>query len=141
MINLFSWKISNEEIKRQVDNYDNLRITESFRGTSVLLILGSIILTIVLAIFNVISYSTLLYGVIMYLPIAYFIWRGHRWAIITAICLWTLDKGYQFFTVSSGYVPIIIWWVLFASCFYNTLRIENIRRLKIKIKDNKIENK
>ena len=45
-MSIFSWKISEEEMKNQVGNYDSLKITQSYRGISALLVLGSMILTV-----------------------------------------------------------------------------------------------
>lgn len=127
-MSIFSWKISDEEIKAQVENYDRLKITESYRGISTLLILGSMILTVALAKFEVIPYDAV-YGSIIYLPIAFFIWRGHRWAMIVMMILWTFEKGYQLYA-SGGTSPIvpIIWWAIFMGYFVNAFRIELARR-------------
>lgn len=133
-MSIFSWKISEEDMKTQVENYDKLKITESYRGISALLILGSMILTAVLAKLDVVSFDAV-YGAIIYLPLAFFIWKGHRWAMIAMVVLWTVEKGYQVYEsagVSSPIVPII-WWAIFMGYFVNAFRVE-IARKKITAK-------
>lgn len=128
-MSIFSWKISDKDLNTQVKNYNTLKITESYRGIAALLILGSMILTVILAKFGVVEYSAV-YSAIIYLPIAFFIWKGHRWAIITMMILWTLEKGYQLYTsagVTSPIVPII-WWSIFMFYFYNAFKVELARR-------------
>jgi hypothetical protein len=127
-MSIFSWKISEEEMKTQVENYNNLKITQSYRGISALLILGSMVLTVLLAKFGVISYDAI-YSSIIYLPIAFFIWKGHRWAMIAMMILWTFEKGYQLYA-SGGTSPIvpIIWWAIFMGYFVNAFKIELARK-------------
>jgi len=128
-MSIFSWKISEEDMKTQVENYNNLKITESYRGISALLILGSMILTVVLAKFDVVSYDAV-YGAIIYLPLAFFIWKGHRWAMIVMIALWTFEKGYQVYATAGESSPIvaIIWWAIFVGYFVNALKVEIARK-------------
>jgi hypothetical protein len=127
-MSIFSWKISEEEMKTQVEHYNSLKITESYRGISALLILGSMVLTVLLAKFGVISYDAV-YSAIVYLPIAFFIWKGHRWAMIAMMILWTLEKGYSLYA-SGGTSPIIpiIWWAIFMGYFVNAFKIELARK-------------
>lgn len=116
-------------MKTQVENYNNLKITESYRGISALLILGSMILTVVLAKFEVVSYDAV-YGAIVYLPLAFFIWKGHKWAMIAMIALWTFEKGYQVYATAGESSPIvaIIWWAIFVGYFVNALKVELARK-------------
>ena len=128
-MSIFSWKISDEDMKTQVENYDKLKITESYRGISALLILGSMILTAVLSKLDVVSFDAV-YGAIIYLPLAFFIWKGHQWAMIAMVVLWTVEKGYQVYAsagVSSPIVPII-WWAIFMGYFVNAFRVELARK-------------
>lgn len=114
---------------KQVEGYDSLKITESYRGISALLILGSMVLTVALAKFGVIDYDSV-YSAIIYLPIAYFIWKGHKWALIAMMILWTLEKGYSLYAsagVTSPIIPII-WWAIFMGYFVNAFKIELARK-------------
>lgn len=127
-MSIFSWKMSPEDLRNEVQNYSTLKITQSYRGVSAILILGSMILTAILAAFRVVS-SDAIYGAVIYLPLAFFIYRGHRWAMIVIMVLWTLEKGYQLYS-SSTTAPIIpvIWWFIFMDYFVNAFRIELARR-------------
>lgn len=127
-MSIFSWKINDEEMKTQVENYKNLKITQSYRGISALIILGSMFLTVLLAKLSVIPYDAV-YSAIIYLPIALFIWKGHKWAMIAMMILWTFEKGYQLYA-SGGTSPIvpIIWWAIFMSYFVNAFKVEIARK-------------
>ncbi len=126
-MSIFSWKVSEEDMKTQVDNYKNLKVTESYRGISALLILGSMVLTVLLAKFGVISYDAV-YSSIIYVPLAYFIYKGHRWALIAIMILWTFEKGYQLYTGGTSVIVPIIWWSIFMNYFFNALKVELARK-------------
>lgn len=128
-MSIFSWKISEEDMKNQVENYNNLKITESYRGISALLILGSMILTVILAKFGMVSYDAV-YSAVIYLPLAFFIWKGHRWAMVIMIILWTFEKGYQVYATAGESSPIvaIIWWAIFVGYFVNAFKVELARK-------------
>lgn len=123
---VFSWKMTEEELRKQVDNYKTLKITQSYKGISVLILLSFLVLTVMLGLFGIVSLGDTLYGLIIYLPIAFFVYRGHRWAIILLMILWTIEKGYQLFLVGS-IIPLL-WWVIIIPYFYKALKVENERR-------------
>ena len=122
-MSIFSWKVSEEDFKNQVEGYKNLKITQSYRGIAALLILGSMILTVVLAKFGAISYDAV-YSSIIYVPLAYFIYKGHKWALITVMILWTFEKGYQIYQGGISPIVPIIWWSIFMFYFYNAFKVE-----------------
>lgn len=124
-----------KEFQNQIENYDKLKITKSKRGEAALLMTGFMIVTIILALSNVISMDSL-YGLIVYIPLIYFVYRGNRWAIIGAMIIWTFDKGYQFsLQNNSSPMPIIIWWLILIVPLYQALKIEN-ERLRIRESNN-----
>src|SRR3990167_2133717 len=100
MLSWWSWKIKPEELKEQLDNYNTLGIWKSYKGISTLLII--------------------------YIPIAFFVYRGHRWAMIAIMILWTLEKGIQL--VQLGNVIPIIWYLAFMPYFYKAWKVEAERR-------------
>lgn len=114
-------------MKTQVENYKSLKITESYRGISALLILGSMVLTVLLAKFGAISYDAV-YSSIIYVPLAYFIYKGHKWALIVIMILWTLEKGYQLYSGGTSVIVPIIWWSIFMNYFFNALKVELARK-------------
>ena len=63
-----------------------------------------------------------------------FVYRGHRWAIIGAMLLWTFEKlaAPLMGPPKSGVRPIIIgqliWWAIYMHAFYLSLRVENERK-------------
>lgn len=129
-MSIFSWKLSDEDLKTQVEGYNELKITQSYRGIAALLILGSMVLTVLLAKFGVISYDSV-YSAIIYVPLAFFVWKGHRWALIAMMILWTFEKGLQVYdSASLGSSPIvpIIWWAIFMGYFVNAFKVELARR-------------
>lgn len=127
-MSIFSWKMSQRDLQKQLLNYDTLKITESYRGISALLIVASTALTIGAAVFHLFP-SDAIYSAFVYLPLAFFIYRGHRWAMILMMVLWTFEKGYQLIN-TQGSAPIVpvIWWFIYMNYFVNSLRIELARR-------------
>jgi hypothetical protein len=131
---LLWWQIPPEELKRQVEQYDTLRYFQSMRGISVLFLsfaISTTLLFFVIGAGGVDAYS--LFDVALMAVCATFIWLGHRWAMIAAMALWTLEKvSYIADGVSTGNpVGIItqpIWWAVFLHAFYFAFRIEQERR-------------
>lgn len=129
----WSWKISDEELKNQVENYSTLPFTSTARGTAIIFVLVLLGITVVLSLFGVypLDGSTMFEWVI-YAVALFFISKGQRWAIILVMVLWTADKLAQLYqTTSSGdnfVVPILIWWLIVMPYLWKALRVENVRR-------------
>ncbi len=91
------------------------------------------VLTVVLAKFGVISYDSV-YSAIIYVPLAYFIYKGHRWALVLVMLLWTFEKGWQVYDAvnnSTSVIVPIIWWSIFMNYFFNALKIEIAKKKQI----------
>ncbi|OGZ67353.1 MAG: hypothetical protein A3D35_01700 [Candidatus Staskawiczbacteria bacterium RIFCSPHIGHO2_02_FULL_34_9] len=127
---IWNWTISREELRNQVENYQDLKITKSYKRISVLIVSILLGFSIILALFGVYAnIQDILYSLIIYIPILIFVYRGHRWAIITLIILWTVEKGYQLMLV--GNIAPIIWWIIVMPYFYKALQVENERKRNI----------
>jgi ribosomal protein S27AE len=128
---LLWWKIDKEEIERQIKGYKTFKVTESARGQSTLLLLFSVILTVGLVLFA--NYdSASLFDAGLMLIIAFFVYRGHRWAMIGALLYWTFAKSYAIYTTvntnGSGNILLdIVWWVLYMHVFYLAYKVEGLR--------------
>ncbi|MFZ2038623.1 MAG: zinc ribbon domain-containing protein [Minisyncoccia bacterium] len=121
-----------EELKRQVENYYTLGITQSARG-QVILVFGSLyILSIILSFFDIVSLSDLMWSLIIYIPILIFVYKGHKWAMITLMILWVIEKVYTaYLTVEnqSGSVwGSIFWLIIGISVIVKALKVENTRQ-------------
>lgn len=123
---VFSWKTTEEELKNQIDNYETLKITQSCRGISVIITLSLLALSFILAFVGFFSLEDLLFGLIIYLPILFFVYKGHRWAIVSLMILWTFEKGYQLFI--GGGIMALFWWAIIIPYFYKALKVENERK-------------
>jgi hypothetical protein len=68
--------------------------------------------------------------------LAAFIYRGHRWAMIAAMLLWTLEKGVIAVEgLGVGHLPSVgrllsslLWWAIYMHAFYLAYRVEQERR-------------
>lgn len=111
----------------QVEEYRTLPITQSYRGIAALLTAASAGLTVVLSIFGVVSAEAAL-GIILYAPIAWFISRGHRWAMVAMMAFWTFEKGYQLVVRFPAGIGAILFWYLFMKYYIGAFRVEQARR-------------
>lgn len=113
-------KPSPKIIQEQVDNYDSLKITHSFRGNALILIIFLRLLDIL----NDVSKG--LCAAIIYIPLAFLIYKGILWAVIVTMILITLDTTYN---VIHGNIlwPLLFWSVLM-SCLYRALLVERERK-------------
>lgn len=117
------WKMDQAELKKQAENYSTLEITKSYRGISMLILLALLGITVFLGYLEFHSWSTVIFVSIVYLPLAFFVYRGHRWAIVSLMILFTFEKGYQLFQVKN--IMPIVWWIILMPYFYKALRVEN----------------
>lgn len=129
---LFSWKISGEELKYQIDNYHTLPMSKSYRGVVVIVMTILLGLTAVLSLFNIfVSTSEMIASLIIYIPILVLVYKGHRWATITLFILWTAEKvGTVFLSIQNNLSPIssIIWWFALTPFIFIAIKIETERR-------------
>jgi hypothetical protein len=124
----WSWNIEPDELKNQIDNYDKLKISESYKGISVLLVGGLLILSLILGYFEIVSISDVVYSLFIYIPVLFFVYKGHRWAIISLLVLWTIEKVFTLYMSvenGGGVWGSIIWWLIVTPYIYRALLVEN----------------
>jgi len=73
--------------------------------------------------------------VILVLVLAFFIYRGKKWAMVATMIYWTISKGLQ---VVSGFsvedfsagstIMIVLWWALFMGFFWRAYQVEKERK-------------
>jgi hypothetical protein len=126
---MLSWKLTEAQLAEQTEQYETLGWTKSWRKLSVLL-LGAVIVVSVagMGLFGLtaedVLYSGVLYGVL-----AFFIYRGHRWAMLGAMGLWTLEKALQVVTegAGAGLISIVLFWYVFVQVFWKAYQVERQR--------------
>ena len=126
-----------EEFEIQVENYNSLGITKSNKGQASLFLGAVIIISIAFGIFDLTPLSDVLYGLIIYIPLIFFIYKGHRWAMYLGIILWTLEKGYQLLYSSQGKGSVIVifsLWLWLVTILYSAIQVENERKKRMGIK-------
>lgn len=132
---LMWWRINPDEFEKQVNEYDTLKIGQSARGVSFILLILSAVISLAVSYFTSWIESSWLDAFLMVL-LGFFIYRGHRWAMIGAMILWTAEKGYQLYAGFSGaggagstnFIMIYLWWALFMRAFYLSYRVEQALR-------------
>lgn len=135
----YSWKIDDADLKNQVDNYNSLKIAESYRGIAVLIYSVLLVFSLLLSFFGLFSDTTsIIFAIIFYIPILFFVYKGHRWAIVILIVMWTYEKGYQLYEIGKsgkgGGIILIFWWLFFMPYFWRALKVENERRKSQRIR-------
>ena len=127
----FFWKLTEEEIKNQVYNYEKLKITKSYRKLSALIFLSWVLISILISTV-IFSWSYLnLPAVILYVFISIFVYNGRKWSIILLMLLFTFE---MLFKIADGYIinetikfSPFIWWFIIMPLFYKALLVENAR--------------
>ena len=123
----WSWTLGPVELRRQVQEYDQLPVTQSYRGIASLLTVFSGAITIVAALAGWVAPNAL-WGLIIYFPLAWFIYRGHRWAILAMMALWTFEKGYQVWVRFPAGIGAILFWIIFMKYYLGAFGVERARR-------------
>ncbi len=128
------WRKDQGEIDRQVRGYGTLGFFKSARKVSVALLIFSNLLTLLLVVFKVVSVAGLL-DVALMSVLALFIYRGHGWASVAAMVVWTIEKAVAIFTGLSGasanpgvVASSVVWWCVYMHAFMLSFRVERARR-------------
>lgn len=127
---LLWWNTDPAEVEKQVAQYDTLKAWQSARGTSMLLCFFSMVVTVLLGNFMHLSEGTIETEVAIWATLGIFMYRGHRWAFVLGMVLWTFEKGALLFAgMSSGAAPImqIFWWCIYMNAFLLGFRVETRR--------------
>lgn len=131
------WQMDPDELDKQIHEYKTLKFTQSARGISAILLLISVAATaLFVLLLGMTPYAFLDAGA--FLVLAFFIAKGHRWAMIAAMVLWTFEKGISLYgqlqptsdgsSGASFLVSTVIWWTLYMHAFYLAFRVEQARR-------------
>jgi hypothetical protein len=134
--NALSLRFTAEELQDQVSNYSSLKLTKSARGLVVLffgaLNLFTLIVVFLFNIANLSFWGVLLEIAILYVPLLFFAYRGHRWALIALMVVWAGDKIYtSYYQMTTGGTPLasIIFLLVGVAICMKALQVENARRL------------
>jgi hypothetical protein len=124
---LLWWRTDPVEVQRQIAGYDSLRVWQSARGTSALLCLLTVVVTMLLGGFMHLSSGEIATEAVVWTIVAILMYRGYRWAFLAGMLLWTFEKGGLLF--SSGAAPVvqIIWWTIYMSAFFLAFKVETDR--------------
>lgn len=115
------------KFKNQVENYSSLPVWKSHRGEASLTLLFFLLLNVLLSFFGIVSFTAVIIAFLVFLPLAFFIYSGHRWAMITTMILWTLDRLSIVIITGKLVLPIIIFWLILIYPLYKALEVENER--------------
>ncbi len=129
----FRFKLTDEEIKAQVEGYSTLKFQKTSRGQASIMI-GIVFVLTLLALFIMRGASGIpTLNVLVILEIAVYaalgigVIKGVRWASMAVLVVWTLDKALQLATAPAQAVTILIWWFIVAKFLYNSHQVETAR--------------
>lgn len=125
------WRPNPDEVQKQVAQYDTLKLWQSARGISLLLCLFTVTVTVLLGSFLHLSSATVIAEGLIWSVMGLLMFRGHRWAFIVGMVLWTVEKGSLVIQpASAGQMPIVqvIWWFIYMGAFYLGFTVEQRRR-------------
>lgn len=90
----WSWNVSEEELREQIEKYNEIKFTHSYRGQ--VIVFFSIVFLMSLAISllapNILSVPAVLGGFAIYAVLIGLGYFGYRWALIALLVYWTVDK-------------------------------------------------
>jgi hypothetical protein len=97
----YTFGLSPEELKNQVDNYSSLTVFKSYRGISAMLLL----------------------------ILAHFVYKGKKWAFIAAMIVWSIEKIYATMAMPSQAIVQILWWYFYIQTFHRGWQVEKARAI------------
>lgn len=143
---LLWWRVDPKKLDEQVIRYKELHYIESARGHAAGAILFIIVMMIVLvylasisAIPSYVSADSGLLDIVLWVVLVIFVYRGHQWAIVAAMILWTFEKLFgSLMIVTASHVPSgiivnVIWWAAFMHIFYFSFRVERERKRRSRV--------
>lgn len=128
---LMWWKSDPADITKELDRYHTGGLFHTVRGWCVLAVLLSLTITALLGPVIGLTLDALVIDAALWLILAAFMWRGHRWPFIVGMVIWTLDKAWLIVIgFGAGRAPItqILWWVAYMHLFMTAFRVEQARR-------------
>lgn len=133
----FDWNIKDDDLADQINNYHVGKYWSYRKITALLLVLLLVVNVLLYIFFASVSVDAIFIMSLIYLPLAYFAYKGKKWAILSIIIVWTLDKGGQIGSLiinsdansdgSGAFWIIIIWYALFMKVFWRAYQVEERR--------------
>ena len=128
---LFDWRMDAAELEKQLKSYDTLGL-HSYRKISALLLLLSVAMNAVFGVWLFgLATGVIISNAVVYSTLAFFVYRGHRWALLGAMILWTFDKGAAVYESPRMVAGQAIWWLIYMSAFWKAFRVERERRKQV----------
>ena len=124
------WRPDPGELERQVTQYASLNAFQSARGVSAILCVLTVGVTALFAQWIHLSATAVEIEAVIWLSLGFFMYRGHRWAFMLAMVLWTYEKGSMLLGgISPGRAPFaqVIWWMAYMNAFYLGFKVEGLR--------------
>ncbi|HEX6976846.1 MAG TPA: zinc-ribbon domain-containing protein [Patescibacteria group bacterium] len=122
---LLWWQVGKDELNKQTREYETLKITQSAKGQSFLLNIFSATITLLFILVGSTDAWNLL-DVFILLILGFFIFKGHRWAMVAAMVVWTLEKLISLIDGNGG-ILAILWWAIYMHAYYVAYKVENMR--------------
>lgn len=120
------WRADEGEVARELKAYHSLSPLQSARGRSALLAVLLAILSSVAGLARA-DVAGAVAGVLIWLLLAFFMYRGVAWTFIAAMLLFTIDRAGSLFA-GAALLLVIIWWAVGMGLFYRAFAIERARR-------------
>ena len=126
---LMWWKVEAAEVEKEVAQYGTRKPWNSSRGVSAGFCALSVVLTVALSGYLKLSTTSVVVEVGIWTTLGYFMYRGHRWAFIAAMALWTFEKAVFVANGGGGAAPIVhvIWWAIYMNAFFMGFTVERRR--------------
>lgn len=132
-LSLFDWTLDEDELRTQIAGYSTLGWTKSFRKLSAALLIFSTVLTLGMGVL-LNNLPSVAIDAALFALLAPFVYRGHRWAILSAMALWTLEKAMtavappKSLSASTAVIQSVIFWAIYMGIFVRAFRVEWARR-------------
>lgn len=124
---LLWWEVDNEELRRQVENYNDLKVTSSYRGIAALLLGFSTLLTFVFILSGLVG-SDAFIDIIVLVVLSFLVYAGYGWAMVGAMVYWTFSKIVGVVESPSTVLMHLVWWTAYMSAFFRAWKVEKERQ-------------
>jgi hypothetical protein len=139
-------KLSENELKKQIENYDTLGILSSARKLAAISMIFISFVTLIMIITKIIPAGAW-FDVLFCLILSFFVYNGQKWAMLVNMIYWVAARLFSIVNIlmhennPGSVIPVIIFGWLFFVIFYQAYQVEKEREKLLKTANIKSVNK
>ncbi len=118
----------NQSINEQVANYNTMNTRNTARGIAATCIVLFNVINLLNALQGALPWLVCIAVAIVYLPLAYGMYKGYKFAMVLTLIIWSIDRLYSYALIQN-LIMLLQWFVVFIA-IAKALQVEVARQKK-----------